>query len=98
MGMARRQPDSRILRGYREIAEYAGLRRPTDPAQRGISTVRGWHDRRGLPVVVLGAGKGRAAMISTRIFDAWLALQSPVFRKWRRGPVRRKAIQLNLPI
>jgi hypothetical protein len=94
--MARR-PDSRILRGYREIAVYARLRRDTDSPQKGVSTVRAWVAHRGLPVMVLGAGRGRAALISTAVFDAWLALQSPVFKKWKRGPAR-KARQLWLPL
>lgn len=94
--MARR-PASRILRGYPEIAAYAGLRRTHSGPQAGVSTVRAWVSERGLPVVVLGGGRGRRAMISTAVFDMWLALQSPVFKKWARGP-RRKARQLSLPL
>lgn len=95
--MARRRPDSRVLRGYTDIATYFGLRRPGDSPQKGVSTIKDWVRLRGLPVTVFGRGPMRRALISTAVADAWLALQSPAFKRWKRGPTR-KATQLWLPL
>ncbi len=91
-----------LLIGWREIAEYFRLRDPDTPHEspKGLSTVRRWYRKGGLPVTFLPMPRGGRwrAVISRRVCDVWLALQSEVFKRWARGPKRRRRPrQLRLP-
>jgi len=93
-----KKSSSRTLMGWREIAAYFQLRLPSEPhrSRRGLRTVMRWASKQGLPVTLMRMGARSYAMTSTGICDAWLALQSPAFRKYPRGA--QFVRQLRLPL